>query len=129
MKPVTRLQELVDGRSHVFDVDGVKVLIIRLGDEVRAASAWCTHARTVLGPFPIDDDGLIECPLHGAIFSSETGELLDGPTCDPLPIYDVAIDEDGTVRVAVPDPPATSNGAGGAFAGWGLPGSASPTNE
>jgi nitrite reductase/ring-hydroxylating ferredoxin subunit len=121
MKPVAQLEELADGQSHVFDLDGVKVLLIRLGAEVRAASAWCTHARTILGPFPIDPDGLIECPLHGAIFSSESGELLDGPTCDPLPIYDVKVSEDGTVHVDVPDAPPAGERAAGSFAGWNLP--------
>jgi 3-phenylpropionate/trans-cinnamate dioxygenase ferredoxin subunit len=122
VKSVAHLDELADGHSHVFDVDGVKVLLIRLGDEVRAASAWCTHARTVLGPFPVDEDGLIECPLHGAIFASDSGQLLDGPTCDPLPIYPVEVGGDGTVHVAVPDPPARA-GPAASFAGWNLPGS------
>jgi len=125
MQAIATLDELTPGRSHVFDVDGTKVLVIRLGDEVRAASAWCTHARTMLGPFPVDDDGLIECPLHGAIFSSQTGELLDGPTCAPLPIYPVEVDPDGTVRVDVPARPAAGAPPQNSFAGWGLPGSVS----
>jgi len=126
MRSIATLDDLTPGRSHVVDVDGVKVLLLRLGDEVRAASAWCTHARTILGPFPVDEDGLIECPLHGAIFSSETGELLDGPTCEPLPIYAVEVDADGTVSVAVPDTPAPPPAPRGSFAGWGLPGVGRP---
>jgi nitrite reductase/ring-hydroxylating ferredoxin subunit len=126
VKPVTTLAELTPGRSHVFDVDGVRVLVLRLADdEVRAASAWCTHARTLLGPFPVDAEGLIECPLHGAIFSSQTGELLDGPTCAALPIYATDVATDGTVSIDVPE---KATPARPSFGGWGLPGSVTTTD-
>ncbi|MGP3968308.1 Rieske (2Fe-2S) protein [Streptomyces sp. 6N223] len=97
------------------------MLLIRLGDEVRAVSAWCTHMHTLIGAQPVHEDGLVECPLHGAVFDSTDGSLQLGPTCDPLPVFEVTIDAEGEVTVHVDEPAAapvvrTSGfGAGGAF--------------
>ncbi len=68
-------------RGHV----GKKaVLLVRLGDEVVAVGARCTHYS---GPL---EKGLIEgetvrCPWHHACFSLRTGEALGAPAFDPLP--------------------------------------------
>lgn len=72
-------------RGHV----GKKaVLLVRLGDEVVAVGARCTHYS---GPL---EKGLIEgetvrCPWHHACFSLRTGEALGAPAFDPLPCWKV----------------------------------------
>lgn len=72
-------------RGHV----GKKsVLLVRLGDEVLAVGAKCTHCQGAL------DQGLVAgetvlCPLHHASFSLRTGEALGAPAFDPLPCWTV----------------------------------------
>lgn len=112
--------DLKDGFATVVEVGGAKVLLIRLGEDVRAVSAWCSHMRTLLGEQPVAEDGLVECPLHGAVFDSVDGSLLLGPTCDALPVYEVEIDAQGAIAVALT---ADTRGAAASrtstFGAWG----------
>lgn len=93
--------DLPDGYATPAEVDGARVLLIRLGEEVRATSAWCTHQRTLIGAQQVEADGLIECPLHGAVFDTVDGSLQLGPTCGAIPVYQVEVGADGAVAVAV----------------------------
>lgn len=72
-------------RGHV---GGKAVLLVRLGDDVVAVGAKCTHYQ---GPL---DQGIVEgetvrCPLHHACFSLRTGEALGAPAFDPVPCWKV----------------------------------------
>lgn len=81
-------------RGHV----GKKsVLLVRLGDEVLAVGAKCTHYQGAL------DEGLVAgetvtCPLHHACFSLRSGEALGAPAFDPLPCWRVE-HRDGRILV------------------------------
>lgn len=125
MRPTgLRRDELQDGYARLVEFDDAKVLLIRLGDEVRAVSAWCTHMRTLIGGQPVDEDGLVECPMHGAVFDSTDGSLQLGPACDPLPVFEVGIGADGAVGVHVVADPAVPSAARrpSSFGAWGASG-------
>ncbi|KIM84275.1 hypothetical protein PILCRDRAFT_818616 [Piloderma croceum F 1598] len=72
--------ELKDGQMKEvgFDKDG-KVLVYRLGDEVHATSAFCTHYGAPLAKGVLTGDGRIVCPWHGACFNICTGDIEDAP--------------------------------------------------
>lgn len=75
-------------RGHVGKAS---VLLARVGEEVLAVDASCTHYG---GPL---DEGLItgetvRCPLHHACFSLRTGEALAAPAFDPLSCWKVERD-------------------------------------
>jgi len=81
-------------RGHVGEK---AVLLARLGDEIVAVGAECTHYQ---GPL---DQGLIEgeavrCPLHHARFSLRTGEALGAPAFDAVACWKV---ERGNGRIFV----------------------------
>ena len=90
---VARLSELAQDTPVRVDVDGEPVVIVRTGDEVRALHDTCSHAV----------DGEIECHLHGAMFSLETGRPSCLPAMKPVPTYAVTIDgDDVTVDATEP---------------------------
>lgn len=81
--------ELADGAMLVGHADGEPVLLARVGSEVFAVGASCTHYGAPLG------DGLlversVRCPWHHACFSLRSGEAERAPALDALPCYRVA---------------------------------------
>ena len=101
------LDELAPDTTRVLDHRGQKVMLVRLGDHVRAYDARCPHARTVIPEAPLLDGGLIECPMHGALFSASDGARRDGPTCADLTAWPARV-LDGWVEAAVPERVATT---------------------
>lgn len=72
-------------RGHV----GKKaVLLARVGNEILAVGAKCTHYSGPLEEGVVVGD-TVRCPLHHACFSLRTGEALGAPAFDPLPCWRV----------------------------------------
>lgn len=89
------------------------VLLARVGEQILAVGASCTHYGGAL------EDGLlsgdtVRCPLHHACFSLRNGEALGAPAFDPLPCWSVERDGGRIVvherALVVPEQPATVAG-------------------
>jgi 3-phenylpropionate/trans-cinnamate dioxygenase ferredoxin component len=79
--------------------DGTPVCLVNLGGEIRAVSDVCTHQDFPMSQGTVLPDGSIECAWHGARFDCRTGAVRLPPAFDPLPVFDVRV-EDGAVLVA-----------------------------
>ena len=102
------VDEVPDGTMKMAWVDGTDpVLVINLGEEIRAVQGICSHEY-----FELDKgfltDGTLTCALHLSRFDLETGEALDPPAELPLAIYPVT-NEEGRVVITVPDGPLPVN--------------------
>lgn len=100
--------ELADfggGRLLRGHVGKEAVVLARVGDEVLAVGARCTHYGGALDRGLLDGETL-RCPLHHACFSLRTGEAL-APAFDPLPCWRVE-QRDGRYFVREKLPPAPS---------------------
>lgn len=125
MVAVVSADEIAEGQVALFDVGERQVLLTRHEDEVLATEPRCPHARSVLGPGRLAEGGLVECPMHGALFSPRDGARQEdkGPTCEGLETYPVEV-RGGTVYVdfeAVrPRPPASLSppSTGTAWGNW-----------
>ncbi len=95
---VARASDIPDGAARRFDVDGRSVCIVRIGDRYYAIGDTCSHADYSLAEGEVwADEGTIECPKHGSLFSLETGEPLTLPATQPVPVYDVRVEGDDLV--------------------------------
>ena len=75
------------------------VAVVRCGDDVYAIGDTCSHAQVSLSEGDVwCDEREIECPKHSSTFSLETGEPITLPATQPVPVFDVRID-DGKVIV------------------------------
>lgn len=95
---VCPLDELQPDSARRFDIDGHRLAVVRLGDDVYVIGDRCSHADFSLAEGEIDSsEKTLECWKHGSAFSLETGE----PTCFPavkkVPVYEVSV-EDGIVK-------------------------------
>jgi apoptosis-inducing factor 3 len=91
------LAGLEDDKMIVGHANGEPVLLARQGGQVFAVGATCTHYSGPLGEGLLVD-GAVRCPWHHACFDLRSGEPLRAPALNPIPCYDVLV-EDGVVRV------------------------------
>ena len=99
MTRLCALDDLVAGEARRFDVDGHRIAVVRIGDDVYAIGDRCSHADVSLSEGEVDPyDRHIECWKHGSRFSLETGDPDTLPATRPVPVYDVRV-EDGDVIV------------------------------
>ena len=92
---------LVEGKPVQVDVEGVKVWVARVGDEVFAISDICSHAEANLSEGEYKGY-VIECWLHGAEFDLRTGEAITLPAVAPVKTYKVSRDEN-VVSISAPN--------------------------
>ncbi|MDA3041391.1 MAG: non-heme iron oxygenase ferredoxin subunit [Actinomycetota bacterium] len=98
---VCALAELVSETATRFDVDGVAVAVVRIGDDVFAIGDRCSHANFSLSEGEVDSAACtLECWKHGAAFSLRTGEPQTLPANKPVAVYDVDL-RDGDVYLSV----------------------------
>ncbi len=91
--------DLAEGAMSAVDVNGVHVLLARIGGEVFAVSGTCTHEATDLGlGFMLEDR--VVCPLHLSQFDLKTGQVMNPPATEPLRRFNVQIHGD-TIFVEV----------------------------
>lgn len=96
---VCALADLEDEEGTAFLVEGRKISIVRLGDDVYAIGDTCSHGEVSLSGGIVDADACtIECPKHGSEFDLRTGEPRSLPAVRPVPRY-VASVVDGDVVV------------------------------
>ncbi len=90
--------DVPDGDVVQAIVQGRELALVRMGDEVFAIDATCTHGNASLCGGFVEPDGSIECPLHQGRFDVRSGKALCAPLTRDLPVYAVKL-VDGRVWV------------------------------
>ncbi len=92
------LSELVQDQPVRVVLDGVPIAVVldNQGD-VYAIGDTCSHGQVSLSEGFVDDDSL-ECWAHGSAFSLKTGQALNLPAYEPVPVYVIEI-EDGDIYI------------------------------
>lgn len=97
-----RLDELEAGKAKRFDIEGLAIAVVRVGDDVFAIGDRCTHQNVSLSEGEVDEDELVlECWKHGSQFSLVTGEPFQLPALRATPVYLVEL-SDGEVLLTLP---------------------------
>lgn len=89
---VCTAEELPAGTSRRFDVDGHRLAVVRIGDDVYVIGDRCSHADYSLAEGEIDEDDMtLECWKHGSTFSLKTGEPTCLPAMKPVATYEAEL--------------------------------------
>jgi len=91
------IDRIADGGTVVGHVGEDAVLVARLGSELFAIGATCTHYGGPLADGLVVGDS-VRCPWHHACFSLRTGEALHAPAMSPVACWTTEL-RDGTVFV------------------------------
>jgi 3-phenylpropionate/trans-cinnamate dioxygenase ferredoxin component len=95
------IEELEPGTARRFEVDGVPVAVVRIGDDVYAIGDVCSHANVSLSGGEVwCDERELECPKHSSTFSLITGKPTTLPATQPVPVYQASVVE-GQVVVSL----------------------------
>ncbi len=79
---------VAEGEKLLGHAQGEPVLLARIGEELFAIGASCTHYGGPLGEGELVGD-TIRCPWHHACFSVRTGEALRAPALNPVARWNV----------------------------------------
>ncbi len=103
MTVVCGFDDLGDGSARGFEVDGVPVAVVRIGDDVYAIGDVCSHANVLLSGGDVwCDEREIECPKHSSTFSLITGEPSTLPATQPVLVHRATV-VDGSIVVELND--------------------------
>jgi nitrite reductase/ring-hydroxylating ferredoxin subunit/uncharacterized membrane protein len=92
----------IDSTFRSVDVDGVALLVTRVGGQVTAIEDRCTHRGAPLSEGEREDECVV-CPWHGSRFELRTGAAVQGPATRPQPVYEVR-DTNGRVEIRRAEP-------------------------
>ena len=93
-----RLDEIEPGTARRFDLDGHRIALVRIGDDVYALGDRCSHADYSLSEGEVlVEEREIECWKHGSTFSLVDGKPQSLPATRAVPVYDVRVDGDDVV--------------------------------
>ena len=92
------LADVPEGGLLGVAIGARRVCLTRSGGAVTALDDRCPHAEFSLAAGELLADDSVECAWHGARFDRATGAVLQGPACEPVPVYDVLL-LDGDVHV------------------------------
>ena len=85
---VGALGEIPEGEARAYDTPAGRVAVAHDEAHLYAFGDECTHQGCSLAEGEFDDRrATIECPVDGSVFDVETGEPIEGPAVDPLPIF------------------------------------------
>lgn len=86
--------------ARAFTVSGREIVLCEVEGEIYALDGICTHEDLPLDGGEIDD-GVLECPWHGALYDACTGRVRGLPATRPLQTFPTRIDGDGDVWVKI----------------------------
>jgi 3-phenylpropionate/trans-cinnamate dioxygenase ferredoxin subunit len=87
--------DLADGQARRFDVAGLRIALVRIGDDFYAVGDRCSHEDYSLAEGEVwADECEIECSKHGSTFDLRTGVPCSLPATSPVPVYRVVLDGD-----------------------------------
>jgi NADPH-dependent 2,4-dienoyl-CoA reductase/sulfur reductase-like enzyme/nitrite reductase/ring-hydroxylating ferredoxin subunit len=104
---VARFADVPHDRGLEVRIDKMKIVLLRVGDQLRAYQGKCPHAGAPLAKGALCEGRLI-CPWHKAAYRLEDGALCEPPSLDSLRRYPLEIRDDEVWVDDLPMPTAST---------------------
>ena len=96
---VGKSQQVGEGEMAAFEVGGQRVAVANVDGSFHAFGDICSHQQCSLSDGELDGK-TVTCPCHGSQFDVTTGEVLNPPATEPVPVFPLQIEGD-EIRVEV----------------------------
>jgi len=90
---VARFADVPEHRGLEVQIADTKIVLLRVGDQLRAYQGECPHAGAPLAEGALCHGRLI-CPWHKAAYRIEDGALCEPPSLDSLKRYPLEVRDD-----------------------------------
>jgi 3-phenylpropionate/trans-cinnamate dioxygenase ferredoxin component len=92
--------DLEPDSARRVDVAGLRLAVVRIGDDWYAIADRCSHADESLSEGDVwPEERELECPKHGSTFSLLDGEPQTLPATRAVPVYEVRVEGDDVMLV------------------------------
>jgi 3-phenylpropionate/trans-cinnamate dioxygenase ferredoxin component len=85
--------DLSEGEMRAFEVGGRRVTVARVSGSLHAFDDTCTHRQCSLADGDLEE-ATVTCPCHGSQFDVTTGEVLNPPATEPVPVFPLRVEDD-----------------------------------
>ena len=90
-----RRDDVAPGTARRFEVADQTICVVRIGEDLYAIGARCSHANFSLSEGEVyPEEKQIECWKHGSTFSLVDGKPQSLPATRPVPVYDLRVEGD-----------------------------------
>jgi nitrite reductase/ring-hydroxylating ferredoxin subunit len=90
---VAKNGDVNEGEMAAFEVSGQRVAVAHVEGSLYAFGDVCTHARCSLAEGDLERK-TVTCPCHGSQFDVTTGEVLNPPATEPVPVFPLRVEDD-----------------------------------
>ena len=90
---VCKRNEITGTTRKVVEAGGNQIVLAEVDGELVAFLNECPHVGCVMDDGEIAG-GEVICSAHGSCFDLKTGEVLQGPAREGLPVYEVRVEGD-----------------------------------
>jgi biphenyl 2,3-dioxygenase ferredoxin subunit len=102
---VGKVTDFQEGLVRVFEVEGVKIAVVKRGGEFHALDGICTHADYSFNYTRVRPGDVILCSSHMAVYDLHTGRIHNWPGLDDLRLFPVRVENDEVIVTNQPLPP------------------------
>ena len=97
--PIGADEDIPDGKRMFVEIDGLPIVVFRIGGELFAIADICSHDDGPLGDGDLEGYEIV-CPRHGARFDIRYGKALALPAIVDIMAYPVRV-TDGQIEIGL----------------------------
>lgn len=90
---VAKSRDVLQGEMAAFDVGDQRVAVANVKGSFHAFGDICTHRHCSLADGELEGK-TVTCPCHGSQFDVTTGDVLNPPATEPVPVFPLQIEGD-----------------------------------
>ena len=94
---VGKVGDFQESLVRVFEIEGVKIAVVKHHGEFHALDGTCSHAEYSFNYTRVRPGDVILCSSHMAVFDLDTGKIRNWPGLDDLRLFPVRVEDNEVI--------------------------------